>query len=77
MPGWNAACRVGGTMNWRAVRHSLTVRLVVLSLLLLLAVQVASFAVAHATLERSARSQIARELGEDENVWRHLLAQHA
>ena len=64
-------------MNWRAVRHSLTVRLVVLSLLLLLAVQVASFAVAHATLERSARSQIARELGEDENVWRHLLAQHA
>ena len=76
-PACTAACRVGGSMNWRAGWRSVTVRLVALSLLLLLAVQGASFGVLRAALERSARSQIARELGVDENVWRHLLAQHA
>ena len=64
-------------MNWRASRHGLIVRLVATSLLLLLVVQAAGFAVVRATLERNARSQIARELDVDENVWRRLLVQHA
>ena len=75
-PACTAACRVGGSMNWRAGWRSVTVRLVALSLLLLLAVQGASFGVLRAALERSARSQIARELGVDENVWHRVLAQH-
>ncbi len=64
-------------MNWRVGRRSLIVRLVATSLLLLLLVQAAGFAVVRATLERNARSQIAHELDVDETVWRRLLVQHA
>ena len=58
-------------------QRSLVVRLVGMSLLLLLLVQVAGFGVVRAAIERNARSQIARALDTDENVWRHLLAQNA
>ena len=58
-------------------KRSLVVRLVGMSLLLLLLVQVAGFGVVRAAIERNARSQIARALDTDENVWRHLLAQNA
>lgn len=59
------------------LRRSLIVRLVGMSLLLLLIVQAAGFAVVRATIDRNARSQIARELDTDENVWRRLLDQNA
>lgn len=61
------------------LRRSLIVRLVGMSLLLLLLliVQAAGFAVVRATIDRNARSQIARELDTDENVWRRLLDQNA
>ena len=64
-------------MKWFAGQHSLIVRLVTTSLLLLLAVQATGFAVVRATLERNARGQVARELDVDENVWQRLLVQHA
>jgi len=47
------------------------------SLLLLLIVQLAGFAVVRAGIERNARSQIARQLDVDENVWLRLLEQNA
>ena len=64
-------------MNWRGLRHSLVTRLVGMSLLLLLAVQLAGFAVVRASIERNVRAQIARELDTDERVWRRLLEQKA
>ena len=64
-------------MKWSAVWRSLIVRWLALSLVLVLLLQAAGFAVVRTTLERSARSQIAQQLGADENVWRRLLAQHA
>ena len=64
-------------MTLRAPWHSLIVRLVGLSLLLLLIVQAAGFAVVRATIERNARAQIAQALDLDENVWRRLLDQNA
>ena len=64
-------------MKLSVLRRSLIVRLVGMSLLLLLIVQAAGFAVVRATIDRNARSQIARELDTDENVWRRLLDQNA
>ncbi len=64
-------------MTAPGARRSLIVRLVGISLALLLIVQAAGFAVVRATIDRNARSQIARELDVDENVWRRLLEQHA
>ena len=64
-------------MTLRELRSSLIVRLVGLSLLLLLVVQVAAFGVVQATIERNARSQIAQALDLDENVWRRLVQQNA
>lgn len=64
-------------MKLRALRHSLVARLVGMSLLLLLAVQLAGFAVVRASIERNARAQIARELDTDERVWQRLLEQKA
>ncbi len=64
-------------MTLRGARHSLIVRLVGLSLLLLLIVQAAGFAVVRASIDRNARSQIARALDIDENVWHWLLEQNA
>lgn len=64
-------------MNLSLLRRSLILRLVGISLLLLLIVQAAGFAVVRATIERNARSQIARALDTDENVWRRLLDQNA
>ena len=61
----------------RLLRHSLILRLVGLSLLLLLIVQAAGFAVVQGTIERNARAQIAQALDLDENVWRRLLEQNA
>lgn len=64
-------------MRLRLLRRSLILRLVGLSLLLLLIVQAAGFAVVRATIERNARAQIAQALDLDENVWRRLLEQNA
>ena len=64
-------------MTLRELRSSLIVRLVGLSLLLLLVVQVAAFGVVQATIERNGRSQIAQALDLDENVWRRLVQQNA
>ena len=64
-------------MNLSVLRRSLILRLVGISLLLLLIVQAAGFAVVRASIERNARSQIARALDTDENVWRRLLDQNA
>ncbi|WP_298213891.1 EAL domain-containing protein [Acidovorax sp.] len=65
-------------MKWlRHARRSLILRLVGLSLLLLLLVQVAGFAVVRASIDRNARAQIARALDLDENIWRRLLEQKA
>ncbi len=64
-------------MTLAVIRRSLIVRLVGMSLLLLLIVQAAGFAVVRATIDRNARSQIARALDTDENVWRRLLDQNA
>lgn len=66
-------------MSWTitAIHRSLIARLVGLSLLLLLLVQAAGFAVVRASIDRNARSQIARALDTDENIWRHLLARNA
>ncbi|PJI99334.1 diguanylate cyclase/phosphodiesterase [Acidovorax sp. 69] len=48
-----------------------------LSLLLLLIVQAAGFAVVRASIDRNARAQIARALDLDENIWSRLLDQNA
>ncbi len=64
-------------MTLRGLRHSLVARLVGMSLLLLLAVQLAGFAVVRASIERNARAQIARELDTDGRVWQRLLEQKA
>lgn len=61
----------------RLARRSLILRLVGLSLLLLLIVQAAGFAVVRASIDRNARAQIARALDLDENIWRRLLDQNA
>ena len=61
----------------RLARRSLILRLVGLSLLLLLIVQAAEFAVVRASIDRNARAQIARALDLDENIWRRLLDQNA
>lgn len=64
-------------MSPRPIRHSLILRLVGVSLLLLLIVQVAGFAVVNRSIDRNARLQIARELDTDERVWQRLLEQNA
>ena len=61
----------------RLARRSLILRLVGLSLLLLLIVKAAGFAVVRASIDRTARAQIARALDLDENIWRRLLDQNA
>ena len=61
----------------RPLRHSLILRLVGLSLLLLLIVQAAGFAVVRASIDRNARAQVARALDLDENIWQRLLEQNA
>jgi diguanylate cyclase (GGDEF)-like protein len=63
------------TLRWAP--RSLILRLVGLSLLLLLIVQAAGFAVVRATIDRNARAQISRAHDLDENVWHHLLEQNA
>lgn len=63
------------TLHWP--RRSLILRLVGLSLLLLLIVQAAGFAVVRSSIDRNARAQIAQALDLDENVWRRLLDQNA
>ena len=64
-------------MRLRLARRSLILRLVGLSLLLLLIVQAAGFAVVRASIDRNARAQIACALDLDENIWRRLLDQNA
>ena len=61
----------------RLARRSLILRLVGLSLLLLLIVQAAGFAVVRASIDRNARSQVAQDLDLDENVWRQLVEQRS
>ncbi|MDR6155280.1 diguanylate cyclase (GGDEF)-like protein [Acidovorax delafieldii] len=64
-------------MRLRLARRSLILRLVGLSLLLLLIVQAAGFAVVRASIDRNARSQVAQDLDLDENVWRQLVEQRS
>ena len=54
---------------------SLITRLVGLSLLLLLVVQIAGFGVVRQSIEANARRQVARELDIAEHVWERMLAQ--
>jgi diguanylate cyclase (GGDEF)-like protein len=61
------------SFNWR----SLITRLVGLSLLLLLFVQLAGFFVVRDSIARNARMQIAREFDTGEKVWLRLLDQNA
>ncbi len=58
-------------------RRSLITRLVGLSLLLLLLVQLAGFFVVRDSIARNARMQIAREFDTGEQVWLRLLDQNA
>jgi diguanylate cyclase (GGDEF)-like protein len=60
-----------------SVRRSLILKLVGVSILLLLIVQAAGFAVVHVGIDRNARLQLARELDNDERVWLRLLEQNA
>ena len=57
--------------------RSLLVQLLGTSLLLLLIVQIAGFAVVRNTIQHNARSQLAHTLDADEKVWQRLLEQHA
>lgn len=61
----------------RLAPRSLILRMVGLSLLLLLMVQAAGFMVVRSSIDRNARTQIARALDLDENIWRRLLEQNA
>ena len=64
--------------NWlRVGRWRLSSRIVALSLLLLLTVQVAGLALIRATIEGNARSRLAVELALGERVWTRLLEQRA
>ncbi|MDH4448289.1 MAG: EAL domain-containing protein [Acidovorax sp.] len=65
------------SQRWVWLRRSLILRLVGISLLLLLIVQAAGFAVVRASIDRNARAQIERALDLDEKVWRRLLDQNA
>ncbi|MGL6205464.1 MAG: putative bifunctional diguanylate cyclase/phosphodiesterase [Giesbergeria sp.] len=60
-----------------SVHRSLILKLVGVSILLLLIVQAAGFAVVHVGIDRNARLQLARELDNDERVWLRLLEQNA
>ncbi len=67
-------------MSWRhllARWSGLSSRIAALSLLLLLAVQLAVFTVVQTSIERSSRAQIAKELLLGERVWLRLLDQNA
>lgn len=64
-------------MNFSFNRRSLITRLVGLSLLLLLFVQLAGFFVVRDSIARNARMQIAREFDTGEKVWLRLLDQNA
>ncbi|KPF43405.1 hypothetical protein D621_19580 [beta proteobacterium AAP51] len=61
--------------RWWAQR--LSSRIVALFLGLLLVVQLASWAVVNASIERNARGLLAEELGVGEKIWARLLAQRA
>jgi diguanylate cyclase (GGDEF)-like protein len=62
--------------RWLNTR-SLLVRLLGVSLMLMLAVQLAAFTLVRSSIETNARTQIAKELDIDERVWRRLLEQNA
>jgi diguanylate cyclase (GGDEF)-like protein len=64
LPGWFS--------GW-----SLSRRIVALSLVLLLLVQVAGFAVVRSSIDRNGREQVARTLALDERIWLRTLAQNA
>ncbi|MDP3701593.1 MAG: EAL domain-containing protein [Hylemonella sp.] len=64
-------------MSFTFDRRSLITRLVGLSLLLLLFVQLAGFFVVRDSIARNARMQIAREFDTGEKVWLRLLDQNA
>ncbi|MBA4255541.1 MAG: GGDEF domain-containing protein [Polaromonas sp.] len=65
----------GLARRWRHL--GLAARIVGTSLLLLLLVQLAGFAVVRSTIASNARTQIAQELVVGERVWRRVLAQNA
>ena len=63
--------------GWRPGRGGLAARIVVLSLLLLLLVQAAGFAVVRSSIDRNARAQMASELRVGERIWQRLLESNA
>ena len=65
--GWRTRLGSGG----------LAARIVALSLLLLLAVQLAGFGVVRSSIERNARAQLASELHVGERIWQRLLETNA
>jgi hypothetical protein len=64
-------------LRWPPSNWGLTARIVALSLLLLLLVQAAVFAVVRFSIERSAQRQLQQELLVGEKVWRRQLEQKA
>ena len=67
----------GGAGAMGKGRWGFAARIVALSLALFLLVQAAVFGIVQASIERTARQQIAAELQVDERVWRRLLDQNA
>ena len=64
-------------MGWRPGRGGLATRIVGLSLLLLLLVQAAGFAVVRSSIDRNARAQMDSELLVGERIWQRLLESNA
>ena len=62
---------------WRIEAWRLSSRMVLLSLLLLLAVQLAGYGVIRASIQRNARTQLAEQLAVGERIWQRLLEQRA
>jgi diguanylate cyclase (GGDEF)-like protein len=72
--------RAGAPVGRRAImtrRWRLSSRLVVFSLLLLLAMQLAGFVLIRASITANAQSQLANDLGVAERIWRRLLDQRS
>ncbi len=69
---WAEAGEAAHRRGWR-----LSTRIVVLSMLLLLLVQLAGFIATGASIERNARAQLADDLRVAERIWQRLLEQRA
>jgi methyl-accepting chemotaxis protein len=65
------------TLQWGRRNWGISSRIMALSLVLFLLIQLAVFGVVRESNERSARQQIAKDLAVGERVWRRLLDQNA